>query len=105
MKPILKIQRREDLRSTKRSPTTLKGASCLSWEKDFDQVVALMKEGHFLKAQGSNEAVGGNLVEFDGFDQVREDSRHSIYPHERGEVTCSLVTNPITSFEMVRERC
>jgi len=69
--------------------------------KDFYQVVALEKEGHLLRAHSSNEAVGGNLAKFDGFDQIREESRHLVYPRERGEVTCSLVVDPIASLEMV----
>ncbi len=46
----------------------LERGSMLFLDKDFDQVVVLKREGHFLKTHGSDEVVGGSPTEFYGLD-------------------------------------
>ncbi len=57
-----------------------------------------------MRAHGSNEAVGGNLAEFNCLDQVWENSRHSVYPCERGEVARNLAADLVASLESAGER-
>jgi hypothetical protein len=71
--------------------------------KDSNRMVALGWKCHFLKAHSSNEAVGGDPWEFNGFDQVWMNICHSVYPHERGKVAYNLGADPVTSLESAKE--
>lgn len=68
-------------------------------------MIVLGKEGHLLRAHGSNEAIGGGPTKFYGMDQVRGDSSHSVYPLEGSAVACNLTTDPIAGSKAVGECC
>jgi hypothetical protein len=57
-----------------------------------------------LEIHGSNKTIRGNPTKFNGFYQVWEKVHHLVYPHERGEMTRCLVVDPITNFEIAKER-
>ncbi len=53
-----------------------------------------------MKTHNSNKTVKGNPTEFNDFYQVWENFHHSINPCEKGEVTCCLVVDLVTNFEV-----